>query len=120
RRSHMARPIPATVRRPRTSAPPAGLAVVDDPEVRAFTGRDEQAAVGAEVEVSDGMAWVLLAPPLDQHLLARRGVPRQREAREPALDDAAVRRRAGRRRAGVVPRRRRPARRPVVRAADVG
>ncbi len=80
----------------------AVLAVVREVEARAVTPAHVQRAIGAEGEAAERVAWILLAPVLDQHLLGARGV----QPREPAADHAAVVRGPRRCGAGVAPARR--------------
>ena len=69
----------------------AVLPVIDEVEARAVTAADVQRAVGTEHERADGVARVLLAPVLDQHLFrCRHDVARRLEARQPSADDATV------------------------------
>ena len=102
------------------------LAPVGEVEAGAVAAADVERAVVAEREAADGVARILLAPVLDQHLLgAGHRVAGGLQPREPSGDDAAVGRGAGRCRARVredawrAPARRDPADRRVVRVEDV-
>ena len=85
----------------------AELAPVGGVEARAVAARNVELLVQAEIERAGRVAGVLLTPVLEQHLFLARFRPvvsDRRQPREPAADQAAVRRRArpGRRaRAGV-------------------
>ena len=85
---------------------PPELAIVGIVEARAFPCADVEHAVGSEPQVAQRMAWELLAPVVDEHLLgAGHHVAQGLEPREAAADDAAVRGGAGVRRAAVGPER---------------
>ena len=78
------------------------LAPVGEVEARAVTGAGVEGARAPELDGADGVAGVLLAPVLDQHLLAaRHRVPARRQPGQPPTDHAAVSRGARRGRAGV-------------------
>ncbi len=107
----------------------AALAVVGECEARGVAGAHVQRAVGPERQRPHGVARVLLAPVLDQDVLAAdHHVPRGFEPREPGAGDAAAGRRARRGRARVgedargAPARREAADRGVMRVehVDVG
>ena len=96
----------------------ADLAVVDAGEARAVAAAHVERAVGAERQRADRVARELLAPVLDEDVLAaRHDVAGGGETREASADDAAGGVRAGRVRAPVEGRARRaPARRRLRRA----
>ncbi len=95
------------------------MPVVDEVEAGAVTARRVQRAVGTELDLTRGMAWVLLAPALDQHGLGARYVAAGREARQTPGNHAAVAGCAGRGGADVAPLRRCATRVAVVRVQHI-
>ena len=98
----------------------AVLPVVDVVEARAVAAGDVEIPVAAEQQRADRVAGELLAPVVDEHLLAAgHDVPAELQSRHPPRHEAAVGGRAGRGRAAVVPGRRDAADRGVVRVQHV-
>ncbi len=77
------------------------LAPVGEVEAGSLAATDVELAVGAEGQVADRVARVLLAPVGDQVRLRRHRVAGDRQFRQPTGDHAAVGGRPGRSRAGV-------------------